>query len=131
LIVIDTSALIAIFRLEAEADVLLKAIVAAEKRAMSALSVLEASMVMSGRSASAGLLEPLDEFLLEAGIEILPFDAQQAWLAREAFLRFGKGRHKAGLNLGDCASYAAAKARAAPLLYKGEDFRHTDVMAAV
>jgi ribonuclease VapC len=131
LIVIDTSALIAIFRLEAEADVLLKAIVAAEKRAMSALSVLEASMVMSGRSAGAGLLEPLDEFLLEAGIEILPFDAQQAWLAREAFLRFGKGRHKAGLNLGDCASYAAAKARAAPLLYKGEDFRHTDVMAAV
>jgi ribonuclease VapC len=131
LIVIDTSALIAIFRLEAEADVLLKAIVAAEKRAMSALSVLEASMVMSGRSAGAGLLEPLDEFLLEAGIEILPFDAQQAWLAREAFLRFGKGRHKAGLNLGDCASYAAAKARAAPLLYKGEDFRHTDVMAVV
>lgn len=131
MIVIDTSALIAIFRLEAEADVLLKAIVAAEKRAMSALSVLEASMVMSGRSAGAGLLEPLDEFLLEAGIEILPFDAQQAWLAREAFLRFGKGRHKAGLNLGDCASYAAAKARAAPLLYKGEDFRHTDVMAAV
>ena len=131
MIVIDTSALIAIFRLEAEADVLLKAIVAAEKRAMSALSVLEASMVMSGRSAGAGLLEPLDEFLLEAGIEILPFDAQQAWLAREAFLRFGKGRHKAGLNLGDCASYAAAKARAAPLLYKGEDFRHTDVMAVV
>jgi ribonuclease VapC len=131
LIVIDTSALIAIFRLEAGADMLLRAIVAAEKRAMSALSVLEASMVMSGRSAGAEPFEPLDEFLLEAGVEILPFDAQQARLAREAFLRFGKGRHKAGLNLGDCASYAAAKARAAPLLYKGEDFRHTDVMAAV
>jgi ribonuclease VapC len=131
LIVIDTSALIAIFRLEPEADSLLKAIVAAQKRAMSALSVLEASMVMSGRSASHDLFTPLDEFLLEAGVEVLAFDAEQARLAREAFLRFGKGRHKAGLNLGDCASYAAAKAKSAPLLYKGEDFRHTDVMAVL
>jgi ribonuclease VapC len=129
--VIDTSALIAIFRLEPEADVLLKAIVAAPRRAISALSVLEASMVMTGRGATPAPFEPLDEFLLEAGIEIVPFDAQQARLAREAFLRFGKGRHKAGLNLGDCASYAAAKATAAPLLYKGEDFRHTDLAAAV
>jgi ribonuclease VapC len=128
LIVIDTSALIAIFRLEPEADALLKAIVAADKRSISALSVLEASMVMSGRVGS-GPFEPLDEFLLEAGIEIVPFDAEQARLAREAFLRFGKGRHKAGLNLGDCASYAAAKARAAPLLYKGDDFSHTDLAA--
>jgi len=129
--VIDTSALIAIFRLEPEADVLLKAIVAAPRRAISALSVLEASMVMTGRGTTPAPFEPLDEFLLEAGIEIVPFDAEQARLAREAFLRFGKGRHKAGLNLGDCASYAAAKAKAAPLLYKGEDFRHTDLAAAV
>lgn len=131
MIVIDTSALIAIFRLEPEADALLKAIVAAPKRAMSALSVLETSMVMSGRSHGAGLFEPLDEFLLEAGVEVVPFDAEQARLARDAFLRFGKGRHKAALNLGDCASYAAAKAKAAPLLYKGADFPHTDIMAAV
>lgn len=143
MIVIDTSALIAIFRLEPEADALLKAIVAARKRAMSALSVLEASMVMSGARAAAGTglprgygesadrFEPLDAFLAEAGIEIVPFDAEQARLAREAFLRFGKGRHKASLNLGDCASYAAAKARAAPLLYKGEDFRHTDLLAVL
>jgi ribonuclease VapC len=128
LIVIDTSALIAIFRLEPEADALLKAIVAAEKRSISALSLLETSMVMSGRVES-GPFGPLDEFLLEAGIEIVPFDTEQARLAREAFLRFGKGRHKAGLNLGDCASYAAAKARAAPLLYKGDDFSHTDLAA--
>ena len=155
MIVIDTSALIAIFRLEPEADALLKAIVAARKRAMSALSVLEASMVMSGARGTTGTgvmtrpgavtgtglsrelgesadrFEPLDAFLIEAGIEIVPFDAEQARLAREAFLRFGKGRHKASLNLGDCASYAAAKAKAAPLLYKGEDFRHTDLQAVL
>jgi ribonuclease VapC len=131
LIVIDTSALIAIFRLEAEAEGLLKAIVAAEGRAMSALSVLETSMVMSGRGGTADAFDPLEEFLVEAGIEILPFDAEQARIAREAFLHFGKGRHKASLNLGDCASYAAAKARRAPLLYKGDDFRHTDLAAVI
>ncbi len=131
MIVIDTSALIAIFRLEPEADALLRAIVTAEKRAISALSVLEASMVMSGRGEAAASLEALDEFLLEAGIEIVPFDAGQALVASEAFQRFGKGRHKAGLNLGDCASYAVAKARAAPLLYKGGDFNHTDLASVI
>jgi ribonuclease VapC len=128
-IAIDTSALIAIFRLEPEADTFLKALVRAEGRAMSAFSVLEASMVMSGGSADSSPFEPLDEFLIEAGIEIVPFDGNQASLARQAFLRFGKGRHKAGLNMGDCASYALAKSRKAPLLFKGDDFRHTDIIA--
>jgi ribonuclease VapC len=130
-IAIDTSALIAIFRLEPEADAVLKSIVQAEARVMSALSVLEASMVMSGGAADSAVFEPLDEFLAEAGIEIVPFDAEQARLAREAFLRFGKGRHKAGLNLGDCASYALAMARSAALLFKGDDFSRTDVTAAL
>ena len=131
MLIIDTSALIAIFRLEPEADSFLKVIVRANARAMSALSVLEASMVMSGRSSDASAFEPLDAFLLEGHIEIAPFDAAQAKLAREAFLRFGKGRHKAALNLGDCASYALAKSRQAPLLYKGDDFRRTDIIAAL
>jgi ribonuclease VapC len=130
-IAIETSALIAIFRLEPEADAFLKSIVQAEARVMSALSVLEASMVMSGGAADSAVFEPLDEFLAEAGIEIVPFDAEQARLAREAFLRFGKGRHKAGLNLGDCASYALAMARSAALLFKGDDFSRTDVTAAL
>jgi ribonuclease VapC len=132
-IVIDTSALIAIFRLEPEADAFLKAIVRAQARAMSAVTVLETSMVMSGGTAAAdaGLFEPLDAFLSEGGVEIAAFDADQSRLAREAFLRFGKGRHKAALNFGDCASYALAKSRAAPLLYKGEDFRRTDVRSAL
>ena len=131
MLVIDTSALIAIFRLEPEADSFLKAIVHAERRAMSALSVLEASMVMSEGGTDTAAFGPLDEFLLEAGVEIVAFDTAQARTAREAFLRFGKGRHKAALNLGDCASYALAKSRDAPLLYKGEDFRRTDIIAAV
>ncbi len=131
MLVIDTSALIAIFRLEPEADSFLKIIVQADARAMSALSLLEASMVMSGGAADAAVFEPLDAFLLEGGIDIAPFDAAQAGLAREAFLRFGKGRHKAALNLGDCASYALAKSRRARLLYKGDDFRWTDIIAAI
>ena len=131
MIAIDSSALIAIFKLEPEADRFLKTIVAAEGRVISALSVLEVSMVMSGAAKERDAFAPLDDFLTEAGIQILPFDAQQARLAREAFMRFGKGRHKAALNLGDCASYAAAKAKDAPLLYKGEDFPHTDIRPAV
>ena len=131
MIAIDTSALIAIFRLEPEADSFLKAIVRAQARIMSALSVLEASMVMSGGAKTASAFAPLDEFLAEAGIDIVPFDGPQALLARAAFLRFGKGRHKAALNLGDCASYALAMAKGAPLLFKGEDFPLTDVRPAL
>lgn len=131
MLVIDTSALIAIFRLEPEAESFLKVIVQADARAMSALSLLETSMVMSGSAADAAVFEPLDAFLREGAIEIAPFDAGQALFAREAFLRFGKGRHEAALNLGDCASYALAKSRRAPILYKGDDFRRTDIISAV
>lgn len=131
MIVLDTSALIAIFRLEPEADAFLKAIVRAEARVISAITVLETSMVMAGGStADASIFEPLDAFLSEGGVEIAAFDTEQSRLARETFLRFGKGRHKAALNFGDCASYALAKSRAAPLLYKGEDFRRTDIRSA-
>jgi len=129
-IVIDTSALIAIFRLEDEADLFLTTIVEAEERCFSALSLLKASMVISGRGGSEAAFEPLDEFLTEAGIKIVPFDADQARIARDAFLLFGKGRHKAALNLGDCVSYALAKSRDAPLLFKGGDFSLTDIKPA-
>jgi len=131
LIVIDTSALIAIFRLEPEADSFIKAIAGASRCVMSALSALETAMVMSGRVGGPPSWELLDEFLAEGNIEIVAFDTEQAFLARAAFLRFGKGRHRAGLNLGDCAAFALAKAKDAPLLFKGEDFRHTDVRPAV
>lgn len=131
MIVIDTSALIAIFRQEPEAESFLKVIVTARQRFISALSVLEASMVMTGGARDASAFGPLDEFLSEAGIAIVPFDDYQAQFARGAFLRYGKGRHKAALNMGDCASYALAKVKSAPLLFKGEDFPHTDIAAAL
>lgn len=131
MIAIDTSALIAIFRLEPEADAFLKAIVSARQRFISALSVLEASMVMTGGARDAAAFTSLDEFLLEASIAIVPFDDIQVSCARTAFLRYGKGRHKAALNMGDCASYALAMTKGAPLLFKGEDFPHTDVIAAM
>jgi ribonuclease VapC len=131
MIAIDTSALIAIFRMEPEAERFLKTIVGAEARIISALSVLEASMVMIGRGEGGAETSLLDEFLLTAAVRIVPFDAIQADLAREAFQRFGKGRHKAALNLGDCASYALAKSQDAPLLFKGADFIFTDIRQAI
>jgi ribonuclease VapC len=130
-IAIDSSALIAILRLEPDADVLLRAIVGARGRVLSALNLLESSMVLAGHSGGGALWEPLEDFLSEARIEIAPFDAEQARYARAAFTRYGKGRHPAALNLGDCAAYALAKSRNLPLLFKGNDFPKTDVMAVL
>ena len=129
--VIDTSAMVAVLRLEAEADRFLRAIAAADECFMSALNVLETAMVIAGARGQAASWAPLDEMLSEAGIEVVQFDQEQAHDARQAFLRFGKGRHPAGLNLGDCASYALAASRKLPLLFKGEDFSKTDLVAAV
>lgn len=131
MIVVDSSALVAILRLEDDAKALLAALVAAAGRVMSAVSVLETSLVLAGPKGKANVFAALDGFLAEAGIEAVVFDAEQADLARLAFLRFGKGRHPAALNFGDCASYALAKSRNLPLLFKGRDFALTDVMPAL
>ena len=73
----------------------------------------------------------LDALIGRAKIEIVPFDAEQAAIARAAFLKYGKGRHPAALNFGDCAAYALAKSKGAPLLYKGADFAKTDIVSAL
>jgi ribonuclease VapC len=130
MIAVDSSALIAILRLEDDAKELLALLVAAPARVMSAVGVLETSLVLAGPKGSASVFVMLDGFLAEAGIETVAFDAMQAELARLAFLRFGKGRHPAALNFGDCAAYALAKSRNLPLLFKGRDFPLTDVMPA-
>ena len=130
MIAIDSSVLIAVLRLEPGADLLLRCLVQANARVMSAMSLLETSMVIAGQRGTKDLWEPLSEFIDEAAIEIAPFDYVQALLARQAFLRFGKGRHPAALNLGDCASYALAYSRRIPLLFKGDDFTKTDIIAA-
>lgn len=127
--VIDTSALIAILLDEPERFSMQAAIAAAPRRLLSAVSKLEAGLVLAGRYGEAGALR-LDRLLADLAPTIVPFDEQQADIAREAFVRYGKGRHRAGLNFGDCAAYALAISEAEPLLFKGTDFGSTDVEVA-
>ena len=129
-IVVDTSAVVAILRDEPEKDRFVDAILAASPRLISAVSVQEAGMVIAGRHGGEAIWEPLDALLVRLDVEIVAHDAALARVARMAFLRFGKGRHPARLNFGDCASYALAKAHNVPLLFKGDDFARTDIAAA-
>ena len=123
---LDTSAVLAVLQDEVEGDEFWSLIEAAPRRLISVVSVLEAAMVLEGRrSGDAGA--DLDEFLSRASIETVAFDAEQLVVARRAFRRFGKGRHKARLNFGDCAAYALAQWSGEPLLFKGADFGATDV----
>lgn len=128
--VIDTSALLAILLDEPERRQFNEAIEAAESRVMSAAIFVEASIVIETRFGAEGLRD-LDLFIQRAGIEIVAVDSEQAHAARRAYSRFGKGRHQAGLNFGDCFSYALATVLGEPLLYKGEDFRQTEITSFV
>lgn len=128
--VIDTSAVMAILMNEPERRGFNEAIEAAATRFLSAASLVEVSIVTESRAGAAGLRE-FDDFLDTAGVEIIAVDLAQAMEARRAFRLYGKGNHPAGLNFGDCFSYALAKLRGESLLFKGEDFSKTDVMAAV
>ena len=130
MIVVDSSALIAILRREPEADRFLQIIAVADRCFLSAVSLLETSMVLAGRTSDRTAWAGLNALIARAGMEVIAQDADQARLAREAFLDFGKGRHPAALNLGDCAAYALARSRALPLLFKGEDFTRTDLIPA-
>lgn len=124
--VIDTSALIAILQDEPERPAFNRAIEAAERRALSVVSFVEASMVIESRYGAAGVRD-LDLLIAKAGIELVAVDANQAHGARDAFRVYGKGRHRAGLNFGDCFPYALARTEGEPLLFKGQDFSMTDV----
>ena len=130
MIVVDSSALVAILRREPEADRFLQVIAAADTCLLSAMSLLETSMVLAGRTGDGTAWAGLDVMVARAGMEVVAQDAEQARLARQAFLDFGKGRHPAALNLGDCAAYALARSRGLPLLFKGEDFARTDLLPA-
>lgn len=130
MIVVDSSALIAILRREPQADGFLRIIAAADGCLLSSVSLLEASMVLAGRSGDAASWADLDALVARAAMQVVAQDAALVEAARDAFLRYGKGRHPASLNLGDCASYAVAKARNLPLLFKGDDFAKTDLPAA-
>lgn len=124
--VVDTSAVLAILRNEPERRRFNEAIEADATRLMSVASFLEASMVMEARHGYEGVRD-LDLFLARAEIELVPVDVHQAHIARQAFRQYGKGRHPAALNFGDCFTYALSKTSAEPLLFKGNDFTHTDI----
>jgi ribonuclease VapC len=126
--VLDSSAVMAILLLEAEAEEFIQAITEAPSRMMSAPTLVELAIVAETRRGKAGA-QDVDRFVAEANIEIVPFDAEQAVAAREAWRRYGRGRHRASLNFGDCFSYALARITNDVLLFKGNDFARTDIMA--
>jgi ribonuclease VapC len=131
MIVVDTSALIAILTREPEHSHFLHLLDQVERRLVSAVTYYEAGIVMQAR-AGAGGLDDLNDLLQAISAEIVPFDQAQAASALTAYARYGKGIDpKARLNLGDCASYALAKGLNAPLLFRGTDFAATDVVVAI
>ena len=125
--VIDTSAILAVLQNEPERDALLHSIVEAPVLRMSAASYVEAGIVLESRFGSLGVHQ-LILLISQADIQIDYVDREQAEYALAAYRRYGKGRHAAGLNYGDCFSYALAAAKEEPLLYKGEDFSKTDIV---
>ena len=128
--IVDTSALTAVLFGEPEAARYTEIIHDADRCLISAGNFVELSIVVEGQLGTDALRQ-CDMFLRRAAILVEPFTVEQAHLARQAFHDFGKGRHSAGLNFGDCFAYALSKFSGEPLLFKGEDFRKTDVIAAI
>ncbi len=124
--VVDSSAVSAILFGEAEGERFISAFASPGRKFMSAVTRLESAIVVEARKGEAGA-KAFAELLAVSEIEILPFDSSQAEIALDAWRRYGKGRHPAGLNLGDCASYALAATLNRPLLFKGDDFTKTDI----
>ena len=128
--VVDSSAVLAILFSEPERDTFSAALTGAGVRLMSSVNALEAAVVVSSRKGPYGVRE-LDLLLHHAEFEVVPFTVDHFRLARDAYERYGKGRHPAGLNLGDCCAYALARHTGESLLFKGDDFARTDVVPAV
>lgn len=127
--VIDTSALVALLSMEPEAARIASALESDATRLISAATLVETGIVIESRYGLAGARE-LDLLAAKAAFIIEPVTGEQADVAREAWRRYGKGRHSAGLNYGDCFSYALAKVKGEPLLFKGNDFPQTDIAVA-
>ena len=127
--IVDTSAIIAILFAEDDAEAYAEAIIKADSCRMSSATFVETAIVVETQTSGAGGRQ-FDAFFRLSGITIEPVTEEHAHIARQAFIDYGKGRHPAGLNYGDCFSYALAKASCEPLLYKGKDFKKTDLPAA-
>ena len=127
--IIDTSALVAVLDQESEAQRIVRTLASAPERILSAANLVEVGIVMQARRGDDGARD-LDLLLAKLRVDIAAVTANQADIARKAFRRYGRGRHAANLNFGDCFAYALAKETSAPLLFKGDDFGQTDVMVA-
>lgn len=128
--IVDSSALLAICFQEAEHGIFTDAIMAVNDPMIGAPNLVEAVMVVEARGGEAAGRE-LDKIVANLGLSVVAFDADQAAVAREAFRRFGKGRHRAALNFGDCCAYGLAKSLELALLFKGNDFALTDIKPAI
>jgi ribonuclease VapC len=130
MIIVDSSALIAVLDNEDDAQTFARALAEADAALISAATLVETAIVMLNRH-GARSARLLDELVEEANLEVESVTVQQAQLAREAYTEYGKGQNAAGLSFGDCFSYALAKATGCPLLFKGDDFTRTDIEAAL
>jgi len=127
MIVVDTSALIAILDKEPDANLYAEAIAEADPPLISTATLVELNIVMLNRHGIKAA-QIVDRLIREGGFQVESFTIQHAELARDAYARYGKGQQPAGLNYGDCFSYALAKATGVPLLFKGQDFSKTDIV---
>jgi ribonuclease VapC len=127
--VVDTSAIIAILLAEPEMNIFAEILAANPPLAISAVTFHETSVVMAGKAKKAGV-RLFDDFIGDLAVEVSPVRIEDAIAAREAYFKYGKGYHAAGLNLADCFAYALAKTRNEPLLFKGDDFSKTDIVPA-
>ena len=130
MMVVAASALAAIFFMEPGAPKFLRVLQQTPHAWISAANYLEVAIIIDNRNAPEQMAD-LDLFLAKAEVEIVPVTAGQARVARDAYRRFGRGNHPAGLNFGDCFAYALAKERDLPLLFKGDDFAQTDLRPAL
>jgi ribonuclease VapC len=128
--IVDTSAALAILFNEPDAAKYAQAISEADSVRMSAVSFVEAALVVEMQTRPASSRD-FDAFMRRSGISVEAVTEEQAYAARQAYTDFGKGNHAAGLNFGDCFAYALAKVMSEPLLFKGRDFARTDVVAAL
>ena len=128
--VIDTSAVVAILLAEPEQEVFTDLIASGATRAISAIGFYEAGLVMAGKKQTSSAAQLVDDFIRDLAISVAAVTSEELIAARQAYFEFGRGFHPAGLNFGDCFSYALAKARGEPLLFKGDDFAKTDIVPA-
>jgi len=128
--VIDTSAIVAIIANEPEREIFTEIILAEPVTAISLMTFYEASIVSASKIGTPRGARRIDEFAREMQIDIIPLALEDALAAREAYFKYGRGYHPAGLNLADCFAYALAKTRNVPLLFKGDDFAKTDIVPA-